>query len=77
MGYGRQWQKFRKMILAQRPICEGCHRAPATEVDHVAAVTKGAKGRLEEKRGKKKEDERARFRVRKPNENRSPADSKV
>jgi len=39
-GYGRRWQKARKVFLAEHPTCQcddaACNR-PATEVHHVQA----------------------------------------
>ncbi len=40
-GYDGNWRKVRLMVLAREPICQDCERAPATEVDHVIALTKG------------------------------------
>jgi 5-methylcytosine-specific restriction protein A len=41
-GYGRRWQRLRKMILARDPICRwpGC-TMPATDVDHVVPRAAG------------------------------------
>ncbi len=39
--YGHRWRKLRLMILRRDPICTACKRAPATEVDHIRALTKG------------------------------------
>jgi 5-methylcytosine-specific restriction enzyme A len=39
-GYGRRWQKARKLFLAEHPLCQcddaDCQR-PATEVHHIRA----------------------------------------
>jgi len=34
-GYGRRWQRIRRIILRRDPICKICGRAPSTEVDHI------------------------------------------
>ena len=38
-GYGRHWEKVRKMFLAEHPLCEDCAAqgltTPATEVHHI------------------------------------------
>ena len=39
-GYGRKWQRLRKMKLARRPMCECCG-SPANEVDHIVALSRG------------------------------------
>jgi 5-methylcytosine-specific restriction protein A len=41
-GYGRRWQRLRKMYLRANPICEeeGCNR-PATDVDHIVPKRHG------------------------------------
>lgn len=41
-GYGRAWRKLRAAVLLDRPVCEACGRAEATDVDHV--VRRGAGG---------------------------------
>ena len=34
-GYGtRSWRRVRDAYIAAHPVCEGCRRAPATEVHH-------------------------------------------
>lgn len=40
-GYGRTWQRLRRMVLAGQPVCADCQRAPATEVDHIVSKRKG------------------------------------
>lgn len=40
-GYGRSWRRIRSAYLAAHPLCVGCDRALATEVDHVIAKVKG------------------------------------
>lgn len=39
-GYGPRWQKYRKWFIREHPLCsvEGCG-SPATDVDHIQAVT--------------------------------------
>lgn len=41
-GYGSQWQRLRKTILARDPICTwpGCSER-STDVDHIVAKRKG------------------------------------
>ena len=38
-GYGRKWQNYRKIYLAEHPLCVRCEKkgrvVPATVVDHV------------------------------------------
>ena len=38
-GYGRSWQRLRKMVLARHPICP-CGAA-ATEIDHIVPKSEG------------------------------------
>jgi len=33
-GYGRNWRRLRRLILAEEPLCRDCGGA-ATEVDHI------------------------------------------
>jgi 5-methylcytosine-specific restriction protein A len=45
-GYDRLWQRFRLVVLSERPLCEDCRSAgrrltPATEVHHVRALRDG------------------------------------
>jgi 5-methylcytosine-specific restriction protein A len=40
-GYGPRWRELRASVLAERPVCEECGRAAATDVDHVVARAKG------------------------------------
>ena len=41
-GYGRLWQKVRKMFLVEHPLCMDCEAkgltTPATEVHHVRSL---------------------------------------
>lgn len=30
-----EWRRFRQLILSERPVCQDCDRAPATEPHHV------------------------------------------
>lgn len=41
-GYGRRWEKLRRMILDETPMCqaEGCNRI-ATQVDHILPLREG------------------------------------
>jgi len=41
-GYGWQWTKLRKLVLAEQPICKmpGCWE-PSAEVDHIVPKAKG------------------------------------
>ena len=32
---GRRWRRLRRMVLAGKPLCEGCGKAVATEVHHI------------------------------------------
>ena len=34
----RRWRRFRKQILSERPVCEDCDEALATQVDHIIRV---------------------------------------
>lgn len=34
-----RWKALRRAVLAERPICEACGKAAATEVDHVVRVS--------------------------------------
>ncbi len=38
-GYGKRWQRVRKMFLSRSPVCVRCERegriVPATEVHHI------------------------------------------
>jgi 5-methylcytosine-specific restriction protein A len=34
-GYDEHWARISKMKRQDNPVCEVCHDAPATEVDHV------------------------------------------
>jgi 5-methylcytosine-specific restriction endonuclease McrA len=44
-GYGETWQRLRKLVLAEEPLCVECLEAgrltPATEVDHHIALARG------------------------------------
>lgn len=33
-GYGAAWRRLRAVVLAEKPVCEGCGRESATDVDH-------------------------------------------
>lgn len=37
----RTWKHLRKVKLITDPMCEYCGKRPATEVDHVQAITSG------------------------------------
>ena len=41
-GYGRRWQRLRKLVLVRQPICQqpGCTEA-ASEVDHITPRRRG------------------------------------
>ena len=41
-GYGRRWEKLRRMVLRRQPLCQwpGCNK-PATDVDHIVAKPAG------------------------------------
>lgn len=41
-GYGRRWQRLRRMYLRSNPLCEheGCDQA-ATDVDHIKPRSQG------------------------------------
>ena len=41
MGYGRQHEKWRKVILSRDPICVMCKKARATQADHIMPITRG------------------------------------
>ena len=34
-GYDEHWAQISRMVRSERPICEVCRNAPATEVDHI------------------------------------------
>jgi len=40
-GYGSRWQKLRKLVLHDDPICAVCHVAASEEVDHVTPKASG------------------------------------
>lgn len=41
-GYGRRWQKLRRVILARDLyLCQACRRATATDVDHITPKVQG------------------------------------
>lgn len=40
-GYGWEWQKVRKQVLAEEPTCRSCRMAPATTVDHIVNKARG------------------------------------
>lgn len=40
-GYGSRWQRARRLVLAEEPICMICKREPSTRVDHKIPKTKG------------------------------------
>ena len=39
-GYGSQWRRLRRMILAAEPLCRACGRL-ATDLDHVVPRAMG------------------------------------
>lgn len=40
-GYDWQWQKTRKVVLAQEPVCRMCRNALASMVDHIVPIRDG------------------------------------
>lgn len=50
-GYGRTWQRLRRMVLAREPVCRSCQREPASEVDHIIALDKGGTNAMENLQG--------------------------
>jgi hypothetical protein len=50
-GYGRRWQRLRKMVLSAEPLCRECQKrnrlTPATEVDHILPLSKGGANSFE------------------------------
>jgi 5-methylcytosine-specific restriction protein A len=44
-GYGRAWQKLRKAMLAQEPLCRACREqgvvTAATDLDHIVPKAEG------------------------------------
>ena len=44
-GYDTHWQRLRRVVLADEPLCRHCHAAgriePASEVDHILPLSKG------------------------------------
>ena len=34
-GYDEHWARISRMVRQDRPVCEVCHDAAATEVDHI------------------------------------------
>lgn len=43
-GYGRRWQRLRKMFLRANPLCVECGAA-ASEVDHIIPLRQGGSNR--------------------------------
>jgi len=37
-GYTRAWERLRRMMLAEYPVCQKCNREAATEVHHIVAI---------------------------------------
>lgn len=47
-GYGKEWQRLRKLVLSEQPICaEANCFAAATEVDHINRFTRGGPGHFD------------------------------
>ncbi len=50
-GYGRRWEKVRRMHLRREPLCRACRAEdrlqPAVEVDHIVPLGKGGTGTTE------------------------------
>ncbi len=40
-GYGKAWDKLRPHILRRDPMCQACHRAASTDVDHITPKSQG------------------------------------
>lgn len=40
-GYGRRWERQRKTVLAEEPICRICGHNPSTCVDHIIPRSQG------------------------------------
>lgn len=38
---GRRWMRLREVVLIEEPVCRICKRKPATQVDHITAISKG------------------------------------
>lgn len=52
-GYGGQWRRIRKLVLARDPICRddsGCG-APSTEADHIKPLRRGGTHDMSNLRG--------------------------
>lgn len=41
----REWARIRARQLGRAPMCEGCERAPAIDVDHITPITAGGSKR--------------------------------
>ena len=50
-GYGARWQRLRAFVLKRHPVCKGCDRAPATEVDHIVPKAQGGGDEAENLQG--------------------------
>ena len=50
-GYGRRWERLRRLVLARDPICRICGQAPATEVDHIVPKRRGGPDSMENLQG--------------------------
>lgn len=50
-GYGKRWQKLRRMILNRDPVCTDCWRNPSTIADHIIPKRDGGPDALENLQG--------------------------
>ena len=50
-GYGSRWRKIRRIVLGNDPVCTGCKRAIATEVDHILRKSEGGSDGLNNLQG--------------------------
>lgn len=40
-GYGAEWQRLRRFVLSNEPLCRHCKTTPANEVDHIKPLSQG------------------------------------
>ena len=50
-GYGRRWQRLRRLVLQRDPFCVMCRHALATEVDHIVPKSRGGRDSLDNLQG--------------------------
>ncbi len=51
-GYGRDWQRLRRLVLSEEPLCRECQKRGrvtlAVEVDHIVPIRKAPERRLDQ-----------------------------